>query len=522
MPEEILLRDYQLEHFNRICHILQTHYAYIDTSNMGCGKTVVTIKLAKHYDLSLIVVCPLSVTTNWQKECEKYGVPLLKTITYQALRGTVNSPPTHGLLEKRDDEYVESDKYKEMVKKGILLVLDEVQKVKNDTVERKCVHTLVKTLVSMNNCISRVAALSATPCDKAIHAESILKIAGIIKYSKLYDYDYSSRQYTRLGIQEVIDYCKQLDPIKTEQILKPVIIDSKSAPLLCYDLYTSIIKDRISSSMPEPPKVNQIIKDAKNGFYNMTTQELQLIADGIALLKRATRFNDDTGQITSHSISWGDVTNGEMMTHTGKIMKAVRLATVILDSVPNSKVVICGDYPKIISLALQPLSKYNPLFMYGQTKVKDRDIIIDKFQTPSNAHRVLITNPRVGGIGINLDDRSDGGDFPRYMLILPSFRFTDSHQATGRIFRATTRSNAFIRFIYSKQYRLEAKILDCLARKAKVTRSMLYNGDDVVFPGEYQNIEEEQDSIQSDLVNGCMPDTSTHIYQYQPEPVADI
>jgi hypothetical protein len=47
-----------------------------------------------------------------------------------------------------------------------------------------------------------------------------------------------------------------------------------------------------------------------------------------------------------------------------------------------------------------------------------------------------------------LHDKSEGGLYPRYMLISPGFKMSVMAQAAGRIFRDSTTSDAFVRIFY--------------------------------------------------------------------------
>ena len=131
------------------------------------------------------------------------------------------------------------------------------------------------------------------------------------------------------------------------------------------------------------------------------------------------------------------------------------------------------------------LKKYGSLIMYGDTKIKDRDIVIGKFQQDSNECRVFISNTKVGGFGISLDDRF--GYRRRYMFIIPTYNFIDLHQATGRIHRGTTESKATIRFIYSREAKSEASVLNAIARKTEITKNVIYQTNGILFPGDYDS-----------------------------------
>ncbi len=68
---------------------------------------------------------------------------------------------------------------------------------------------------------------------------------------------------------------------------------------------------------------------------------------------------------------------------------------------------------------LEGLAEYNPIELTGRISEKKREENINIFQDPSTHCRVLIGNPKVGGVGINLHDTD--GRFPRKMYIFPTY-----------------------------------------------------------------------------------------------------
>jgi len=488
----IKIQSYQIDHLNRVCNILHHHHCYVDTSRMGSGKTIIAIAVAQKYGLSLIVVCPVSTSTKWQAECAKYGVKLITTISYASLRGSKKYVPTHGLLIRREDDYTVTEDYLKYVQAGILLVFDEVQNVKNDNAQLHAAHCLVTSLVSISSS-SRIALLSETLCDQIKCSESLLKIMGIITKDKLYRYDQNLKLYEPEGIDQVINKAKSLDLETTNKILKTFILDKKTASPLCYDLYDKVIKHYLSSSMSLKYQTKEIIitKDACNGYYEMEPNDIELLHKGVSLLARSTRYREDTGTVDLRLGNWGEITQALIMIEQSKVNVAIRLVKQDLLSNPDCKVILYFNFIEDMKTLCDKLSEFNPLLMYGQTKLKKRDQIIQKFQSDNNDYRLLISNARVGGVGIDLDDHT--GNHPRFMYIIPSYNFIELHQATGRVFRNTTKSSPKIRFIYSKQYPKETSIINALSRKAEVTRNMSYDPTDNKFPDDYSTYIEGYD-----------------------------
>lgn len=498
-PQRISLWNTQKEHFRRICGIVENHHCYLDTSPMGAGKTIVTLQLCKKAKLKLFVVCPKSTSSMWRNEAEKYGVEVVDIYTYQMFAGKANTGCNHPYLIKRTDGYLPTEILDQRIKEGTLFVFDEMHALKNPgTSAIEAAHSLVRQVVLVNK-RSRVALLSATPCDKEVHSQNVLKMLGVIRQSKLYDYDHSNEQYIPTGIIDLYEFCDKLNPQLSPIIRLGKPVTNKSVSNICYTYYQQIIKDHFTSAMLPPEIPHE--RDAKNGYYKMSKDDIENLEEGVSMLGKAVGFDDKTGTVNMGNGTFGALTKALVKIEAAKLNTLVRLANETLASDPTSKVILYVWYIDSIKYLLKHLHTHSPMAMWGETKTEMRDRIIAEFQADHLNHRVLISNAKVGGIGISLDDRH--GTYERYLFMIPNYNFIDLQQATGRVFRGTTKSEAHVRFVYSKDYRNETRILNAIAKKSQITRSMLHdvNGDDnasIVFPGDYEELVEEDDGDAND------------------------
>lgn len=490
--QKIQLWKTQKAHFRRICGIVQNHHCYLDTSPMGAGKTIVTLNVCKLASLKLFVVCPKSTASMWKNEADKYGVEVVNIYTYQMFAGKASTGCNHQYLDKTTDGYLPTEILTRGVNEGILFVFDEMHALKNPgTSAIEAAHSLVREVIRVNK-RSRVALLSATPCDKEVHSQNVLKMLGTICQTKLYDYDQSNEQYIPTGILDLYDLCDKLNPHLSPLIRLGKPVSNKSISNICYTYYQEIIKDHFASAMPSPEIPYE--RDAKNGYYKMSDDDIEELIEGVNLLGKATGFDETTGTVNMGNGSFGALTRAMVKIESAKLNTLVRLANETLRSDPTSKVILYVWYIDSIKYLQKNLMEHQPLAMWGETKTEMRDRIISEFQADHLNHRVLISNAKVGGIGISLDDRY--GNSERHLFMIPTYNFIDLVQATGRIHRGTTKSQAHIRFVYSKECSTETRILNAIAKKSEITRSMLHdvNGDDnesIVFPGDYEKLIEE-------------------------------
>lgn len=486
--KNIEIFPYQKEHFKKVLSILQNELGYLDVSVFGAGKTHICLAVAATFQMGILVIGPKTVLPTWEKNCKIYGIKLFAQLTYSGLRGTEAKGVRHDLLERDHDDFHPTPKIEEYAKTGLLIVFDECHYLKNEKSQQLAAAQVLSREAARLAKVGynvRIAALSATPADKKENITSLFKILGIINSNKLYRYDRSTKTYTSVGLQEAINKCNRYDPDGTFHIIcRPV--NKTTSKLICHELYTRILKKHITSSMPEPPIESQ--KDMKNLFAIMPKEDVERMKKGALLFSSATSYRHEIGEVNYSSANWGDIILSRREIDSSKVNTMVRLSIEELERDPNCKVILYFTFKRDMIESARQLKKYSPLIMNGDiVKTEDRLKLMEKFQRDDNDYRVFISNPKVGGLGIELDDKI--GTHPRFMFIAPSYMFIDQFQATGRIHRKETKSKATIRFVYSREFPYEDSILNSMLLKSLVARDMILQGQsNIIFPGELDQI----------------------------------
>ena len=485
-PIPVEIRPRQVPHFKRIVEILKHEYGYLDVSPCGAGKTHITCAIAQAFKLNLIVICPKSAISTWKKWTKIYGIHIIAIMTYQSLRGQECYDLNHDLLRRVNGEYVSTELFEQCVRSNLLLVFDEYQNLKNENTQLASAHAMVKGLVRLARMghRARIALLSGTPCVEKESVTSTFKMLGIIQSNKLYNYNRSAKKYELIGIQEAISKCNQYDPDETFAITcRPV--NKTTAKTICYDLYTRVLKRFVVSSMP-PPDI-QFEMDAKNYYVLMQPDDVERLKKGLLLFKSATNYRHEVQEVDLSGVNWGDVTTSRMEIDSAKVPSASRLMINDLGENSHCKVLLFCTYKRDMVRAARLLAKYNPLVMDGSTSEKQRTKIIDAFNADNDNHRVIISNAKVGGVAIELDDKF--GNRPRIWYGLPSYFFTDQCQATARVWREGTMSKVKVRFVYSRAFPYETGILHSMATKSEILRNMVTRDhNSIKFPGEYDEL----------------------------------
>jgi hypothetical protein len=495
-PTPIILEDWQLMWGTRILEMFQSLRGGIDTSPMGSGKTVVQCWVAQQLGLPVMIICPVTVKGVWERETMKYGIPVVDIISYESLRSVTNKQPSHGYLIRTDQvtegginqtSFSPTQKLIDLINRGVIIIGDEIQKVKNHTDQYKAFSVIILSVIALASTAprSRYMLLSGTIIDKEEQIINLLRLTGIVTSARMYRIDRETGTTIYEGIQDLIDVSNRYDQNTTTTILSEEPITKKNMSHLSYRLFTEVIKHHISGGMVRPGGLG-VEFDIKNGFYNIGGGRRDALATAIETLARAVQYNDRTGEAGGIGINLGAITTALRLIEIAKAPDMARVGTSILQDTLNDKVIFCLNYLEPIADIAALLIFYNPLILTGDTPQKKRSKIIEQFNTDLES-RVLIMNTDVGSIGISLHDIV--GDAPRHMIISPSYKLISVVQATNRIYRTGVKSDCRVRMFYGKgDNERETKILSAYARKSMVVRGTLTeeNAAQLILPDQYE------------------------------------
>lgn len=487
----VSLKPFQQPHFAKIMDIMKKWYVYVDHSSTGSGKTVVTCAVARAMGLDIVLVAPPILHKQWAETASKYGVRIRSSISYQKLRAA--KEPHKGdrpILIKNEfsQDYVPTQEFMAMLQHGILLVFDEFHNVKNSATQQlESSHTLVRTLVQSDT-VSRSALLSATPGDRAEHANSMLKMLGVCTYNNLIP----------KGISEILTFAEALDPMATLTLTAEMEIPDlskikqKQAMLIAYEAYTEIFGPYFTSAATQPDETKAekggLQHVRLNGFYKLPPDDEDLLRKTYESLANALSYNENDDSIRMDKSSLGLVTKCMSTMESTKVATIARLAMNELNDpkIPSRKVIIYFNFKEPMNNCARLLYEFKPAILNGETTSSERVKILDSFQKNNNDMRVIITHPSVGGVGVCLDDTY--GTFPRTQFLSPSYSFIGTCQAMGRVARSSTKSPSKSFLVFCKNLSAENKLLTSMSRKAvtvRAYRASEENPTSGLYPGEY-------------------------------------
>ena len=539
------IKPEQVSHFNKILTILQNYYFYLDGSETGAGKTYIGAAVAITLGLPVIVFGPKSARNTWRQVFATYGVkPYAITenngiLTYGCLESKNGYQPKHGLLVREDikgkrTKFYPTELWTRLILNGVFVIFDEGQMMKNASHQHDAAQSLIKHFYTVGNSLSQVthynsispppemksrfAILSASLFDKKENVFNILGILGLTLSGRL---NLKTKRVNRLDIQTIINYAQQLNRPEADKFLLNHFPGStgEDAIEFIYQLFIQTICPVVMSTIP----LSGITKDVRNGYYNLTPAELldyeQAILEQLAISRQ--RVNSEEYERLKIAVynsanpqtrtTWGPHFKANMgdlvaaITHSqrAKMRAMVRVAKHILslsfsleNQVITPKVILMADYYEIIDFLLTELAEYRPVEYTGRINEANRVRNNDAFQQPNNTTRLLIGNPKVGGISINLHDVT--GLFPRFMFIMPDNNAISLHQASGRVSRRGTVGVGIVRFFYGKSDFPENKLLNALRNKGEVLETIHkdQHAYGVKFANEYES-ENEEDLVQN-------------------------
>jgi hypothetical protein len=497
--QQIELFPYQTDHVNILKKILKDSPFCLDFSMLGTGKTYTCSKLAMDLEFkNILVVCPVSVKSKWLHMKKNLGVPIYNCISFCELRSTKCKQPKHGLLARRDYtekmaynghlmdvdkvEFRATEKFNNLIDQGVMLVIDEIQNIKNLSNQFYACRTLIEAI--SNQPKSKVILVSGSPIDKREQAVNLFRVLNILKSRELCTYRVYHRAYAYNGIQEIARFCG-----------KPVLPNLEgyaSCVNHTYRLFQKQFKSKFSNSMEPPATLDHKRLSKRNGYFVIRREEdVRLLKDGVNGLSEACSFNPEDNTVTfgggNQVMSAMQVSL--MQIETAKIDTFARLAREALISYENNKVVICVNYVATITDLCTLLAEFNPIVLQGNMNHSMRTSSIELFQESTSSNRLLIANVSVSSSGIDLDDKNGG--FPRTVLISPMYNTITLYQLCHRFLRMDTRSETNIYMVYGKQHP-EDRIVAALGRKSAVMKETTDQqaASGVEFPGDYKSFYE--------------------------------
>ena len=369
------LRDYQKYGYKWLKYLTDNNLGACLADDMGLGKTLQAIALLSNLHeekkKKSIVIMPKSLIYNWENEIKKFS-PKLKVGVYYGINRDFSSLKkvdviltTYGTIRNDIENLLEH--------KFDLLILDESQNIKN-------INSQTTKAVLLLNAKKRVA-LSGTPIEN-----NLLELYSLFRFLNPEMFG-SVQRFTNSYILPIQKYS---DTSTIEELKKKI-----------YPFLLRMVKKEVLEDLPD--KIEKLVYVDMNDEHRKFYEERRKYYYSLLEKNTSSQGNFDKFFVLQAINELRHIVSSPEL-ETKKIIsskKEVLIENVIEAIENNHKVLVFVNYLSSIESICESLkeNKIKYLKMTGQTK--DRQNLVDKFQSDSR-YKVFVMTLKTGGVGLNL------------------------------------------------------------------------------------------------------------------------
>jgi SNF2 family DNA or RNA helicase len=451
------LRPYQVRGYSWLSFLSRWGLGACLADDMGLGKTPQTLALIRrdwqeNDRRPTLVVCPMSVVGNWQKEAARF-TPNLPVMVHHGLTRAKGKAfkkeaersalvlSSYALLH-RDFEFL-----KEVEWSGV--VLDEAQNIKNpQTKQAQAARALPAGY--------RVA-LTGTPVENNVgDLWSIMEFLnpGLLGTLAQFKRDFFLPIQAN-GDEEAARSLKRLTGpfilrrLKTDKTIIADLPEKQEMKVFCTltkeqaSLYAAVVKDA-SEALDETEGIQ------RKGVVLATLSKLKQVCNHPA------QFLGDNSAIPGRS---------------GKLARLTEMLEEVLATGERALVFTqFAEMGALIQRHLQETFGREVLFLHGAVPKRQRDLMVSRFQDEDGDPRVFLLSLKAGGTGLNLTAANHVFHFDRW------WNPAVENQATDRAFRIGQRRNVQVhKFLCAGT--LEEKIDEMIQYKQELAERIVGAGE---------------------------------------------
>ncbi|MGD0952378.1 MAG: DEAD/DEAH box helicase [Methanotrichaceae archaeon] len=431
-----VLRPYQANGVSWLEYLHRFGLGACLADDMGLGKTIELIAFLLHEyeendnlmgtvessgrgNLSpTLLICPMSVAGNWQREFERFS-PSLKVVVHHGtdrLLGKTFADEatkrdvviTTYSLAQRDEEILSAVQWNH-------IVLDEAQNIKNPSARQTQAIKKIKA--------AHRIALTGTPVENRLS-----ELWSIMDFLNP-DYLGSAQAFRKDFVVPIERYRSKERSEMLRGIIQPFVLRRlKTDPTIINDL---------------PEKMEMKVN------YNLTPEQASLYAAVVdEMLGKIEQSEgiERKGQILSALTKLKEICNHPALflqdgsTLNGRSGKLIRLEEMLYEVMAvGDRALIFTQFAGMGAMLRHHLQKRlgcEVLFLHGGTPKKQRDSMIQKFQ--SGGPPLFVLSLKAGGLGLNLTAANHVFHFDRW------WNPAVENQATDRVFRIGQKKNVFV------------------------------------------------------------------------------
>ena len=455
-----ILRPYQLKGVSWLAFLKQFGLGACLADDMGMGKTVQLITLLLHdretqqkaSSLPTLLICPMSIVGNWQRELQKFA-PSLNVMVHhgtERLSGQafVDEVKKHDIvittysLALRDKEHLAPITWEQVV-------IDEAQNIKNESAKQT---QAIKKLDA-----NYKIALTGTPVENRLsELWSIMEFLnpGYLGSGTEFHKNFAM-PIERYHNAERADALKRLTQpfilrrLKTDKDIIQDLPDKMEMKVFCNltqeqaSLYEAVVKEMME-------RIEEADGMERRGLVLATLTKLKQVCNHPA------HFMSDGSRLELRS---------------GKLNRLEEMLEEVLAT--GDKALIFTQFAEmggLLRTELQERLGREVLFLHGGTQKKQRDILVQRFQEERRGSPLFILSLKAGGVGLNLTAANHVFHFDRW------WNPAVENQATDRAFRIGQKKNVQVhKFVCVGT--LEERIDQMIEQKKELAESIVGNGE---------------------------------------------
>ena len=425
------LRPYQEYGYSWLNFMRKWGMGAILADDMGLGKSIQTLTMLLHnkekgaLNGPVLLICPTSVVTNWQREAERF-TPSLSTVIHQGpkrLRGK------HFIKQAEENDVILTSYALARRDQKVLskitwhgIVLDEAQNIKNAQTKQAQVIRALPAGFRL--------ALTGTPIENRL--SELWSLMQFLNPGYL-----GSQKHFRDAF--VIPIERERDQLATERLRRmtqPFILRRlKSDPKVIQDLPEKIEKKVYCHLTKEQATLYQAIVDDALEQVEETDgiQRKGLVLGMLMKLKQVCNHPAQfLHQLDHYKLSKTDKRSGKLL----------RLTEMLEEVIPQGdRVLIFTQFTQIGDLLkryLQAKLGVGTQFLHGGVPGNKRETLVKRFQEEENGPPIFILSIKAGGTGLNLTRANHVFHFDRW------WNPAVEDQATDRAFRIGQQNNVVV------------------------------------------------------------------------------
>lgn len=446
VPKELdnIMRDYQKYGFRWMKTIAAYKFGGILADDMGLGKTIQAISLILDMKqrskkcLPSLIVCPSSLTLNWQAEFERFA-PRLKTLVIigtAAARSALIEKISKGKYDAVITSYPllvrDIDSYADM-KFGLHFV-DEAQYIKNHNTQA------AKAVKAINSEVR--FALTGTPIENSLaelwSAFDFIMPGYLFNYTRFKN-TFESPIIGKKDNAAIKALQSSTAPFILRRLKKDVLneLPDKTETVLTADMESEQRKLYTAN-------VSNLRKSVQSGLGSEKTDRVKILA----LLTRLRQICCDPSLVY-------DNFKGK----SAKLEQCVELVESCVNS--GHKILLFSQFTSMLDIISQRLDKMGISYytLQGSTRAKERIRLVNEFN--ANDVKVFLISLKAGGTGLNLT----GADIVIHYD--PWWNVSAENQASDRAYRIGQRKNVQVYKLITRNS-IEEKIIELQQSKSEL------------------------------------------------------